>query len=139
MPEDEPLLDLSKSRSQVVASAAGCWSFVHPAQVIRDVMSDTSVLRLDTGFYRGSTQNLALRALPASPEQDRATKVSGWGVGERDTTRLAIWLGNGFTGVYMQVKQRADSLKGYGRYYTDFGPQWFMPHAVFARRVACPR
>lgn len=138
-PRDISLHELRQPLPPLVTSATGCWAFVHPAQVIRDRMSDSSLLRLDTAFRGGSTQSLDLSVLPVTPEQQRLTKVSGWGVDARDTTRIRIWLGDGFTGVEILLRQRGDSLMGSGRGYTDVTAPWFLPHAVAAHRVACPR
>jgi hypothetical protein len=137
--DDAPLRDIRTSRPPSVRAVAGCWRFLEGPQLLSDRMSDTSVLRLDSLPGRMASDELTLRMLPATAGQERLTKLSGWGVEARDSAVIRIWLGDGFSGVTMDVRNRGDSLVGYAHEYTDTDELWSFPHAVVAARRVCPK
>jgi hypothetical protein len=137
-PDSEPLLDVSGAIPASALAASGCWKFTRPTAFIRDLELDSSVLQLDTAISnRGHA--MILRVVPPTIRQAQLSRLSGWGVEARDSSTMVIWLGNGFSGVSMEMKQRGAELVGYGRQFTDFGPPWRIPRNALAQRVPCPR
>jgi hypothetical protein len=143
-PDNPQLLSLMPVRPTEVRAAVGCWHIAGWAGPTRRWLPGDATLYLDSAFAERMDTIAAPTILRVdrlrvdSAVQERAPlKLSGWGV-EAESRRLIVWLGDGFTGVSMRLRQHGDKLGGTARSYTDTWPAISIPEPVRAVRVSCP-
>lgn len=143
-PQREELASLEHGRPVEILAAVGCWRIVGWAGPTRRWLPDSATLYLDSTPTERMDSTVAPTILRVdrlrvdSAVQERAPlKLSGWGV-ESGSKRLVVWLGDGFTGVRMRLRQHGDMLHGTARSFSDSWPDVGLPEPVRAARVSCP-
>lgn len=138
-PDDDDFRQVTRSLSPAARAAIGCWRFTKGSTYLDDRVPIGSIVALDSATDSEATppKRYLLRVLPLDSANARSVRLSGWGISRGDNKRVLIFIGDGFSGVSMQLRLRDSMLSGTARAYTDVVPNFSFRHLVRARRVSC--
>jgi len=138
-PSSPALQPVVPTRPPTVEAALGCWQIAATQSPLGSWLPDGARFQLDSIAERWDSTRAptALRVVRLGSDSAAAhVRLAGWGA-EVASEWLDIWMGNGFTGVKLHVRQHGDTLEGTEQPFQDSPPYQGDARIVRATRVAC--
>jgi hypothetical protein len=111
----------------------GCWQF---SSSLDEYLPSGLTVRFDTSLAHAK-DSVFLRLVVQDSSLDKRIRLSGWALA-KDTTQLAVFWGNGFSGLTLRLTVRNDTLRGRAYRFVDV-PALRSSFPVTATRVSCPQ